>query len=827
MNFNVWNWLPRRITKRQAGRRTCQAHPVGAQVQILESRVLLSSVTITNATVDEPVSGQAMMVFTLTRDGDLSKSVGVSYQTQDGAAKAGADYTATSGIAYFGINNSTTTISVPVLSNPQNAGPLSFTVKLTGLLDNPPSFTGTTNFQVTTGQNRTSSLVVSDLNGDGKQDLVVGEVQNGNFAVLFNTTTAGAATPSFGTAQSFATNAGWPAWVAAADLNGDGKPELVTANYYSTNLGIFVNQTSAGSSTINLLSPFQVPAGGGSPSSLVIADINGDGKLDIVDAMNDGIPGGKVNVLINTTATGATTPTFAAPQTFHNSLSWPRRLLVTDLNGDGKPDITCTALYGESAMVMMNTTAAGSSTVTYASPVYVPTGNLSRGIAAGDFTGDGRVYMAIVSANNQTITVFPDTTPQGGSSFTYGTPIEILAQEQLTSVSIADVNGDGKPDLIAGTQNANHFIVYTNTTPVGATTPTFGNQIQLPYGSGPNSFQVLDLNADGIKDIAYVNANSTSVGVGLGNSMTIGTSIATGTINGGSSSSANPVVGSFDTMVSYVANASAVVLDPNVTVTDVDTTRFNGGVLTISLTANAEAADRLELRQVTRLIGVSGSNVLYRGTVVGTITGGTGTTDLIITLNANATNSAVQAILHNVTYRSVSSTPSTLPRTVQVYLSDGAGGTSNLPTKTISVAVSGAIPQSAVVSTPAGQTAIIGSTTQPIVPVSPLKFDWSGKVSSPQSAGSQREASSTTLVQALSEWTLNVGQRPAESRPGVSAGGTLNTQPHCPLDAIWQSHGWSSSKVHTWIDNRLHSLTQELNLEHVFDDVFSRIDKWL
>jgi hypothetical protein len=134
------------------------------------------------------------------------------------------------------------------------------------------------------------------------------------------------------------------------------------------------------------------------------------------------------------------------------------------------------------------------------------------------------------------------------------------------------------------------------------------------------------------------------------------------------------VIGSFDTTVSYVANSSAVVLDQNVTVTDVDTTRFDGGVLTISLSANAEAADRLELRQVSRLIEVSGSSVLYRGTIIGTITGGTGTTDLVITLNANATNSAVQAVLRNITYRSVSSTPSTLPRTVHVYLFDGAGG---------------------------------------------------------------------------------------------------------------------------------------------------------
>ncbi|MEK6263038.1 MAG: hypothetical protein AABP62_31040, partial [Planctomycetota bacterium] len=146
-----------------------------------------------------------------------------------------------------------------------------------------------------------------------------------------------------------------------------------------------------------------------------------------------------------------------------------------------------------------------------------------------------------------------------------------------------------------------------------------------------------------------------------------------------------PVVGAFDATVNYTANGPVVLLDQNATVTDVDTTRFNGGALTISLTANAEATDLLGIRQVTRLIVVSGSNVTYRGTIVGTLAGGVGTADLVITFNANATVSAVQTVLRNVTYRSVSANPSTAPRTVRITLTDGGGATSNLPTKNINV----------------------------------------------------------------------------------------------------------------------------------------------
>ncbi len=146
-----------------------------------------------------------------------------------------------------------------------------------------------------------------------------------------------------------------------------------------------------------------------------------------------------------------------------------------------------------------------------------------------------------------------------------------------------------------------------------------------------------------------------------------------------------PAIAGFDTAVTFTANGPTVLLDPNATVSDIDTSRFGGGVLTISLTANAEASDRLDIRQVIRLIGVSGSNVTYRGTTIGTLAGGVGTTDLVVTFNANATESALQAVLRNVTYRSVSANPSMASRTARVTLTDGSGGASNQPTKTINV----------------------------------------------------------------------------------------------------------------------------------------------
>jgi len=145
-----------------------------------------------------------------------------------------------------------------------------------------------------------------------------------------------------------------------------------------------------------------------------------------------------------------------------------------------------------------------------------------------------------------------------------------------------------------------------------------------------------------------------------------------------------PEIAAFGETIAYTAGGTAVLIDFNATVQDVDSTTFAGGQLTFHVSANLEATDRLEIRPVTRMISVSGNNVTYRGTLIGTISGGIGS-DLVITLNGNATISAVQTLLRSVTYRSVSESPSLEPRSIEVTLTDGSGGTSLPVTKTVTV----------------------------------------------------------------------------------------------------------------------------------------------
>ena len=151
-------------------------------------------------------------------------------------------------------------------------------------------------------------------------------------SVLLNTTAPGAATPSFAAQQDFATGFG-PKSVAAGDVNGDGKLDLVVANFSANTVSVLLNTTAPGAATPSFAAK-QDFATGTNPYSVTVGDLNGDGKLDLVVANG----ANTVSVLLNTTTPGATTPSFAAKQDFATG-SVPTVVTAGDLNGDGKPDL--------------------------------------------------------------------------------------------------------------------------------------------------------------------------------------------------------------------------------------------------------------------------------------------------------------------------------------------------------------------------------------------------------------------------------------------------------------------------------------------------------
>ena len=162
----------------------------------------------------------------------------------------------------------------------------------------------------------------------------------------------------------------------------------------------------------------------------------------------------------------------------------------------------------------------------------------------------------------------------------------------------------------------------------------------------------------------------------------------------------SPVISNLggDTLA-YTEGDGAAVIDQssNAAVSDVDSSDFDTGTLTVSFTAGSDSAeDVLAIRDQgagPTNITVAGSAVSYGGTQIGTFVGGSGGAALVITLDANADAAAVSALVQNITYENTDTANPTLgSRTVRYVLTDGDGGTSANYDTTVTMAAVNDVP---------------------------------------------------------------------------------------------------------------------------------------
>ncbi|KAA9325709.1 hypothetical protein F0P94_17400, partial [Adhaeribacter soli] len=153
--------------------------------------------------------------------------------------------------------------------------------------------------------NEPFSVAIGDIDGDGKPDLAIANFNSNTVSVLRNTGSSG--TVSFAAKTDFTTGIA-PHSVAIGDIDGDGKPDLVTANYSSNSVSVLRNTGSNGTVSFATKADFTT---GGAPTSVAIGDIDGDGKPDLAIA---NLSSTYVSVLRNIGSSG--TVSFAAKADF-------------------------------------------------------------------------------------------------------------------------------------------------------------------------------------------------------------------------------------------------------------------------------------------------------------------------------------------------------------------------------------------------------------------------------------------------------------------------------------------------------------------------------
>ena len=195
--------------------------------------------------------------------------------------------------------------------------------------------------------NGPESVAAADVNGDGKIGLISANVGGSSLTVLTNNGGGG-----FGLAGTYPVGNA-PHSVAAADVNGDGKIDLISANAGGNSLTVLTNNGSGG---FRLAGTYSVGtySVGNNPCSVAAADVNGDGKIDLISA-NAG--GNSLTVLTNDGGGG-----FALADTYSVG-PYPFSVAAADVNGDGKIDLISANLSGNSLTVLTNATSFPSSSL--------------------------------------------------------------------------------------------------------------------------------------------------------------------------------------------------------------------------------------------------------------------------------------------------------------------------------------------------------------------------------------------------------------------------------------------------------------------------------
>jgi hypothetical protein len=363
------------------------------------------------------------------------------------------------------------------------------------------------------------TIVIGDFNNDGFPDIAVGGFLSGVGVYINNGDGTFTGPTTYATGE---TTFG----LATADVDNDGNLDLIGQGFVLLGLGNGTFETSA-----PLVRPSQRPAGklraGTVPTAtsviggpVAVADLNGDGNIDVVDAPDQG---GPAFVYL-----GNGNGTFSQVRNIGCSDSNGAAVAIADFNNDGIPDLAFTLSNGTVNVCLGN----GNGTFQKARTLSSGSSSPGQSIIAYDLNGDGNIDIAVVDLNRggeggpALASVMAVLYGNGDGTFKPAVDYETIFP---FGIAEGDLNGNGIPDLVVAGGEETDPLIFAF---LGTSTGKFQAAPEFNAGvTAPEGFALGDFNGDGNLDLAVTGSESNNVSVLLGNGkggFTLGSTFDTG-----------------------------------------------------------------------------------------------------------------------------------------------------------------------------------------------------------------------------------------------------------------------------------------------------------
>lgn len=360
------------------------------------------------------------------------------------------------------------------------------------------------------------AITTGDVDGDGDLDLLTGNVTGNTVSLLRN-----AGNGTFGAATSITVGTG-PTDLALADVDGDGDLDLLASNYTDNTVSVRVNN---GTGTFSGTQNVAMPANTG-PDQLALGDVDGDGDLDLLVGTSLNLTYAVTLRLNGGDATGSNTGIFSGGQSITVS-GEAHGVALADVDGDGDLDVLAASSTVGFVMVRLNGgDATGSNTGVFSGSGFVGVGDTPASIATGDIDGDGD--LDLLTANYGSSNVSVCFNKGNGDFINYTANVNVPVGSGAYNIALADVDADGDLDFLTsnagyGTDGNSVSVRLNGGDATGSNTGVFSGGSTVAVGEYPRALTMGDLDGDGDLDFATPNGSIGQVSVRLNGGTTLAT----------------------------------------------------------------------------------------------------------------------------------------------------------------------------------------------------------------------------------------------------------------------------------------------------------------